>query len=188
MCSLRSLSTALVMEEMYRGTPVIYVDLHRLRRDRPPLGAGAWRDARRARRRRRPGRAAGQGSRGRTTAVQVRPACRDHGQSLGATFKQRYGETLQDVIAAAHGRRQGRRRGDRPRRGVGPDQRGRDRGVAQPAGPPARMTRVALRDRTEDGAIDLAPDKESATGATTMARRPPTSRPSWSSAPAATWP
>ena len=77
--------------------------LHRLRRDRAPLGAGARRDARRARRRRRPG----QRCWSRPPRMRRGPykfiLLSDHGQSLGATFKQRYGETLEAVIARLMG-------------------------------------------------------------------------------------
>ena len=77
--------------------------LHRLRRDRPPLRPGASRDARCPRRR-------GQDDRARWSrrlATTPRPyrfvLLSDHGQSLGATFLQRYGETLQDVVAELMG-------------------------------------------------------------------------------------
>ena len=71
--------------------------LHRLRRARPPLRPGAGRVVRGARRRR---------PRDRTLAKAAEDAPRpykfvilsDHGQSLGATFKQRYGQSLGEVV------------------------------------------------------------------------------------------
>ena len=94
---LRSLSTALVMEEMYRGTPVIYVDYtdydeiaHHSGPERTEtLDAldGVDRAIAHAR----------EGRRRRAAAVPVRAPV-DHGQSLGATFLQRYGKTLGDVV------------------------------------------------------------------------------------------
>ena len=99
---LRSLSTSLVMEEMYRGTPTIYVDFTDY--DEIAHHSGP--------------------ERGETldaldgVDAQVRPLVKaaedaprpykfvllsDHGQSLGATFKQRYKETLEDVIARLMG-------------------------------------------------------------------------------------
>ena len=74
--------------------------LHRLRRDRPSLRPGAQRDARCSRRRRRDGALA------RSAAEDTpRPykfvLLSDHGQSLGATFQQRYGKTLQELHLAS---------------------------------------------------------------------------------------
>ena len=99
---LRALSTALVMEEMYRGTPVIYVDFtdydeiaHHSGPERAEtLDALDGVDAQVA---------------ALVKAAEDAPRpykfvlLGDHGQSLGATFLQRYGETLQDVIARLMG-------------------------------------------------------------------------------------
>src|SRR4051812_19158340 len=100
--ALRALSTTLVMEEMFRGTPVIYVDYtdydeiaHHSGPERPEtLEALDGVD--------------------RTIATLVHAAqetprpyrfvlLSDHGQSLGSTFRQRYGLTLQELIAQRMG-------------------------------------------------------------------------------------
>ncbi len=160
---LRSLSTALVMEEMYRGTPTIYVDFtdydeiaHHSGPERgETLDALDGVDAQ--------------------VALLVKAAedaprpykfilLSDHGQSLGATFKQRYGETLEQVIARLMGgatdvaAATGRVEEWGPINAVATE-------ASRASGTTGRMTRVALRGRTEAGAIDLAPGRESATGA-----------------------
>lgn len=94
---LRDLSVGLVLEEMYRGVPVIYVDLvgydevaHHSGPERPEsLDAIAEVD-------RQIGilaRAATSTSRPYRVVV-----LSDHGQSQGATFRQRYGTTLEALI------------------------------------------------------------------------------------------
>jgi len=99
---LRSLATALVMEEIYHGTPVIYVDYtdfdeiaHHSGPERPEALAaldGVDRTI---------------GSLVKAAEDAPRPyrfiVVSDHGQSLGSTFLQRYGETLQDVVAGLIG-------------------------------------------------------------------------------------
>ena len=94
---LRALGTSLVLEEMYRGTPVIYIDFtdydeiaHHSGPERPDaldaldgvdrvLGTFA--------------KAAADASRPYRFVV-----LSDHGQTLGATFRQRFGETLEEVV------------------------------------------------------------------------------------------
>jgi uncharacterized membrane protein YvlD (DUF360 family) len=95
--ALRDLSTSLVIEEMYRGTPVIYVDYtdydeiaHHSGPERgESLDSLDGVD-----------RAIATLKKASTTAP--RPyrfiVVSDHGQTLGATFLQRYGKTLGDVI------------------------------------------------------------------------------------------
>ncbi|MGE5211257.1 MAG: alkaline phosphatase family protein, partial [Acidobacteriota bacterium] len=95
--ALRDLSTSIVVEEMYRGTPVVYVDFtdydeiaHHSGPERgESLDAidgvdGAIRTLEKA------------------AAAAPRPyrfvVLSDHGQTLGATFLQRYGKTLGDVV------------------------------------------------------------------------------------------
>ena len=99
---LRSLSTALVMEEMYRGTPVIYVDYtdydeiaHHSGPERAEtLDALDGVDAQ---------------VQALVKAAEDAPRpykfvlLSDHGQSLGATFLQRYGYTLQELVAKLMG-------------------------------------------------------------------------------------
>ncbi len=100
--ALRALATSLVLEEMFRGTPVIYVDYtdydeiaHHSGPERAEtLDAldGVDRVIR---------------SLARAAEDTPRPykfvILSDHGQSLGATFRQRYGQTLQQVITALMG-------------------------------------------------------------------------------------
>ena len=93
---LRAALDALVIEEMYRGTPVIYVDYtdydeiaHHSGPERAERSTRSTASTG-SRRSRRPSRDA------------PRPyrfvVLSDHGQTLGATFLQRYGKTLQDVV------------------------------------------------------------------------------------------
>ncbi len=100
--ALRALGTSLIIQEMYRGTPVIYMDYtdydeiaHHSGPERPEsLDAldGVDREL-------------------RTLAKAAEDAPRpyrfvilaDHGQSLGQTFLQRYGVTLQDVVRSLMG-------------------------------------------------------------------------------------
>ena len=99
---LRSLGTSLVMEEMYRGTPVIYIDYtdydeiaHHSGPERAEtLDALDGVDKTIA-------------SLERASLKTPRPyhfiILSDHGQSLGSTFLQRYGKTLQQVIGELMG-------------------------------------------------------------------------------------
>ena len=94
---LRDVNTSLIIEEMYRGTNVIYADFtdydelaHHCGPERvESLEALDGVDA-----------AIGtlaKGRRGRARPYQF-VVLSDHGQSLGATFKQRYGKSLGEVI------------------------------------------------------------------------------------------
>ncbi len=99
---LRSLGTSLVMEEMYRGTPVIYIDYtdydeiaHHSGPERAEtLDALDGVDKTIA-------------ALERVSRKTPRPyhfiVLSDHGQSLGSTFLQRYDKTLQEVIAELMG-------------------------------------------------------------------------------------
>ncbi len=99
---LRSLGTSLVMEEMYRGTPVIYIDYtdydeiaHHSGPERAEtLDALDGVDRTIA-------------SLERASRKTPRPyhfiILSDHGQSLGSTFLQRYGKTLQEVVGELMG-------------------------------------------------------------------------------------
>lgn len=97
--ALRTISTALVIEEMYEGTPVIYVDYtgydtiahHSGPERQEALDALEGID-----------RAIGSLTKAGCHAP--RPyrlvVLSDHGQSLGSTFSQRYGQPLEAVVAA----------------------------------------------------------------------------------------
>ena len=100
--ALRALGTSLVIQEMLRGTPVIYMDYtdydeiaHHSGPERPEsLDAldGVDREVRTLQ------KAAEDAPRPYRFVLLA-----DHGQSLGATFLQRYGVTLQDVVRALMG-------------------------------------------------------------------------------------
>ena len=94
---LRDLSIGLVLEDMHRGVPVIYVDLvnydevaHHAGPERPEsLDAVAEADRQ-------------IGILAQAAAHTPRPyhmvVLSDHGQSQGATFRQRYGQSLDDLV------------------------------------------------------------------------------------------
>ena len=100
--ALRELNTSLVMEEMLRGTPAIYVDYtdydeiaHHSGPERPE-SLDALNGVDRV-----------LGVLERIAVEAPRPyriiVVSDHGQTLGATFVDRYGTTLQDLIAGYMG-------------------------------------------------------------------------------------
>ena len=157
--ALRDLSTSLVIEEMYRGAPVIYVDYTDYDEIAHHSGPerGETFDA-------LDGVDKAIATLEKAAAAAPRPyrfvVVSDHGQSLGATFLQRYGKTLGDVIRELMGGQASGPGGHRPRRGVGPDERhalgddpgqGRHRGP-RPDGPPVadrgRRRRVSDRPAT----------------------------------------
>ena len=156
---LRSLATALVMEEMYRGSPVIYVDYtdydeiaHHSGPERAETldaldGVDATVESL--------VKAAGDAPRPYKFVL-----LSDHGQSLGETFRQRFKQSLQDVVAELMG-------GASVAAATGRvEEWGSLNAVlteaSQGAGATGMLTRAAFRRRTEDGAIDVAPRKERA--------------------------
>jgi uncharacterized membrane protein YvlD (DUF360 family) len=166
---LRSLSTSLVMEEMYRGTPVIYVDYTDYDEIAHHSGPerGETLDA-------LDGVDSTVRALVKATDNTPRPykfvLLSDHGQSLGATFRQRYGTTLQEYISKLMGGAKdvaaatGRVEEWGPLNAVVTE-------ASRASGTTGTMTRVAFRNRTENGAIDLAPadqkvGEEAADGAT----------------------
>ena len=97
--ALRAIATSLVIEEMYEGTPVIYIDYvgydaiaHHSGPERPEA-MDALEGIDRA-----------IGSLTKASRHAPRPyrlvVLSDHGQSLGATFTQRYGQPLEALVAA----------------------------------------------------------------------------------------
>ena len=100
--ALRALGTSLIIQEMYRGTPVIYMDYtdydeiaHHSGPERPEsLDAldGVDRELRTLK------KAAEDAARPYRFVILA-----DHGQSLGQTFLQRYGVTLQEVVRSLMG-------------------------------------------------------------------------------------
>jgi uncharacterized membrane protein YvlD (DUF360 family) len=157
--ALRSLGTALVMEEMYRGTPVVYIDYtdydeiaHHSGPERgETLDALDGVDL--------------------TIEALVKAAddaprpykfilLSDHGQSLGSTFLQRYGKGLKDVISELMG-------GVSVADGTGSvEQWGTLNAAlseaAQADGATAAITKAAFKGQTEDGTIDVVPAEERA--------------------------
>jgi hypothetical protein len=156
---LRSLGCPLVIEEMYRGTPVIYIDYTDYDEIAHHSGPerGETLDA----------------LDGVDLAVEAlvkaaddapRPykfiLLSDHGQSLGSTFLQRYGKSLKDVISDLMG-------GVSVADGTGSvEQWGTLNAAlseaAQADGTTAALTRAAFKGQTEDGAIDVVPAEERA--------------------------
>jgi len=154
---LRSLATSLVMEEMYRGTPVIYVDYTDYDEIAHHSGPerGETLDA-------LDGVDATIRALVKATDDTPRPykfvLLGDHGQSLGATFKQRYGMTLHDYLSQLMG----------GATAVAATGRVEEWGAlnavvteaSHASGATGAVTRAAFRSRTADGAIDLAPAQE----------------------------
>ena len=84
----------------------------------------------------------------------------DHGQSLGATFRQRYGQTVEELIRE-------RIQADTVREAVEPtEQWGRLSTVLTEVsatdGAASRATRRMLADQTRDGVVELGPMTEEA--------------------------
>ena len=97
---LRDVNTSLVIDEMYRGTNVIYVDFtdyDEIAHHSGPERVEAF-DA-------LDGVDRALATLERAAATAPRPyrfvVLSDHGQSLGATFKQRYGESLGEAVRRA---------------------------------------------------------------------------------------
>ena len=157
--ALRSLGTALVMEEMYRGTPVIYIDYTDYDEIAHHSGPerGETLDA-------LDGVDMQVESLVKAAEDTPRPyrfiLLSDHGQSLGSTFLQRYGKSLKDLIAELMG-------GVSVADGTGSvEQWGTLNAAlseaAQAQGTTAAITRAAFKNQTEDGAIDIVPTEERA--------------------------
>ncbi|MCU0504462.1 MAG: alkaline phosphatase family protein [Chloroflexi bacterium] len=158
--ALRNLSTALVIEEMYRGASTIYVDYtdydeiaHHSGPERPEsLDALDGVDQALA-------------TLEKASAQAPRPyrfvVVSDHGQSLGATFLQRYGKTLGDVIRELMG---GEAQVAEAVARV--EEWGQTNAflseVTQVKGVSGRLARTALRNRTENGVVELGPTKAAA--------------------------
>jgi hypothetical protein len=158
--ALRELSTSLVIEEMYRGTPVIYVDYtdyDEIAHHSGPERAETL-DA-------LDGVDAIIGTLEKASQEAPRPyrilLLADHGQSLGATFLQRYGKTLQDVIAELMGGSVDVAAATGRVEEWGPLNAALSE-AAQAGRATGTLTKVALRGRTTDGVIDVAPPEESA--------------------------
>jgi uncharacterized membrane protein YvlD (DUF360 family) len=152
---LRDVGVALVMEEMYRGTPVIYIDFtdyDEIAHHSGPERAETLQAL--------DGVDAAIGTIAKAAGETPRPyefiIVSDHGQSLGSTFLQRYGETLQDVVRELMGGEQSVEAATSRVEDWGPinsfaSELSRSRGVT------AAIARRAFRGKTEDGFVALGP-------------------------------
>jgi hypothetical protein len=156
------LGTSLIIQEMLRGTRVIYMDYtdydeiaHHSGPERPEsLDAldGVDRELRTL------AKAAEDGARPYRFVILA-----DHGQSLGATFLQRYGTTLQDVVRSLMGGRASV---------AAATSQVEDWGqlnaflteVSQVKGVTGAITRAATRNRVEAGTVDVGPAAMEVTG------------------------
>ncbi len=154
--ALRHLSTSLVMEEMYRGTPVIYVDFTDYDEIAHHSGPerGETLDA--------------LDGVDRVVKSIVRAAedtprpyqfilLSDHGQSLGSTFLQRYGKTLQQLIGELMGGQVPTISATDLAERWGPLNAALSE-AAQTGGATGAITRAATRGATEDGVVTLGQD------------------------------
>ena len=156
--ALRALGTSLVMEEMMRGTPVIYMDYtdydeiaHHSGPERPEsLDALDGVDRELA-------------TLARAAEDAPRPyrfvLLADHGQSLGSTFLQRYGETLQDVVRALMGGEASVAAATADVEEWGPLNTFAGE-VSDTQGVAGSVARTATRNRTTEGRVDLNPEDE----------------------------
>jgi uncharacterized membrane protein YvlD (DUF360 family) len=168
---LRPVSTSLVVEEMLRGTPIIYVtyaDYDEIAHYSGPQRAESL-DA-------LDGIDRALGSLARAAEDAPRPyhfvVLSDHGQSLGATFRQRFGRPLEQVVRQLMG---------------GPESvvdATREDGqwrivntflseVAKSPGATGAATRRLLSDRMSDGVVDIKPGHAPTARAEAVAARPP---------------
>ena len=163
--ALRHLSTSLVIEEMYRGTPVVYVDYtdyDEIAHHSGPERSETF-DA-------LDGVDTAIATLEKASAAAPRPyrfvVVSDHGQTLGSTFLQRYGKTLADVIHELMG---GESKVQEATARV--EEWGQTNAMlsemTQVKGVTGGIARTALRSQTEDGVVELGPSgDETAPGAT----------------------
>jgi len=164
--ALRALGTSLVTQEMLRGTPVIYMDYtdyDEIAHHSGPERAESL-DA-----------LDGVDRELRTLAKVAEDTPRpyrfvflaDHGQSLGATFLQRYGVTLQDVVRSLMGGKASVAAATAQIEDWG--QLNTFLGeVSETKGLTGSIARSATRNRRTDGHVDLAPELD-----VTLERREP---------------
>ncbi len=153
--ALRDLSTSLVIEEMYRGAPVIFVDYtdyDEIAHHSGPERSETF-DA-------LDGVDKAIATLEKASAAAPRPyrfvVVSDHGQSLGATFLQRYGKTLADVIHELMGGEAKVREAT-----ARVEEWGQTNAMlsemTQVKGVTGGLARTALRSQTEDGVVELGP-------------------------------
>ncbi len=158
--ALRDLSTSLVIEEMYRGAPVIFVDYtdyDEIAHHSGPERSETF-DA-------LDGVDKAIATLEKASAAAPRPykfvVVSDHGQSLGATFLQRYGKTLADVIHELMGGEAKVREAT-----ARVEEWGQTNAMlsemTQVKGVTGGLARTALRSQTEDGVVELGPSGDEA--------------------------
>jgi len=158
--ALRDLSTALVIEEMYRGAPVVFVDYtdyDEIAHHSGPERSETF-DA-------LDGVDKAIATLEKAAAAAPRPyrfvVVSDHGQSLGATFLQRYGKTLADVIHELMGGEVKVREAT-----ARVEEWGQTNAMlsemTQVKGVTGGLARTALRSQTEDGVVGLGPTADAA--------------------------
>jgi uncharacterized membrane protein YvlD (DUF360 family) len=160
--ALRDLSTSLVIEEMYRGAPMIYVDYtdyDEIAHHSGPERSETF-DA-------LDGVDRAIATLEKAAAAAPRPyrfvVVSDHGQSLGATFLQRYGKTLGDVIkelmsGSATVEEATARVEEWGQTNAFLSELTTTKGVS------GRLARSALRSQSTDGVVDLAPTDDDRSG------------------------
>ncbi len=84
----------------------------------------------------------------------------DHGQSQGATFKQRFGETLEDVVRGAIGDATAVQSPPQTDEGWGNLSGAVTQAANSASGMTASLVRGATRERMEDGVVTLGPERE----------------------------
>jgi uncharacterized membrane protein YvlD (DUF360 family) len=161
--ALRDLSTALVIEEMYRGTPVVYVDYTDYDEIAHHSGPerGETFDA-------LDGVDAAIATLEKAAGAAPRPyrfvVVSDHGQTLGATFLQRYGKTLGDVIRELMGGAASMTEATARVEEWGNTNAFLSE-LTRVGGVSGGLARTALRSRTTDDVVELGPaGEEAATG------------------------
>ncbi|HSH21499.1 MAG TPA: phage holin family protein, partial [Candidatus Caenarcaniphilales bacterium] len=166
---LRPLCTSLVMEEMLRGTPVVYVDYtdyDEIAHHSGPERAESL-DA-------LDGVDRALATLERAAADAPRPyrfvLLSDHGQSLGATFRQRFGASLEDVVGGLMGGPESVAAATQQNEGWRAVNSFLSE-VTQTRGATAAVTRRALRNRTAGGVVNVTrpPSPETAGGVPELA-------------------
>jgi uncharacterized membrane protein YvlD (DUF360 family) len=158
---LRDMNVSLIIEEMYRGANVIYADFTDY--DEIAHHSGPERlEALQAIEGIDDAFATIEKAAGETPRPYRIVVLSDHGQSLGATFKQRYGESLGDVIHRLMGR--GATVAEQQSQGEGGASTNAflSEMVRRP-GPTSSVARAALGSRTTDGFVDVDAAPELAT-------------------------
>lgn len=155
---LRDLTTALMMEDLYRGVPAIYSDY--VAYDELAHHAGPE----------RPEALSILGDIDRQIALLERAAqaaprpyefvvLSDHGQSQGATFRQRYGMSLEDLVRSRVGPDVTVRHSTGTHEGWGHVNALLSEAVSVPNHVMAAVLRRLLRRRLRDGSVELGPDR-----------------------------